>query len=164
MHVVRPGQFFTPDLFINLFFRTNTAIDRRNIQTTFVWRYRPPLRHVAVCLPARHRRVRRAFGSGQHTFFTKATAVFRSSTSAPEVQEPPVRLQAEADLTDRFHTALADVRCCNQRVRRGNAAETRGRSESAPEGGDPPPGRVLRSPGAVSLDQGGPAWASTRGG
>ncbi|MGE5360945.1 MAG: DUF5916 domain-containing protein, partial [Bacteroidales bacterium] len=42
IHVVRANQFFTKDLFVRLFFQTNSAIDRNNVQAVFVWRYRPP--------------------------------------------------------------------------------------------------------------------------
>ncbi len=43
IHVVRANQFFTKDLFVRLFFQTNSAIDRRPVEAVFVWRYRPPL-------------------------------------------------------------------------------------------------------------------------
>ena len=42
IHVVRGNTFFTKDLFLRLFFQTNSAIDRRNVQAVFVYRYRPP--------------------------------------------------------------------------------------------------------------------------
>ena len=42
IHVVRANQFFTPDLFLRVFFQTNSAIDRRNMQAVFVYRYLPP--------------------------------------------------------------------------------------------------------------------------
>ena len=42
IHVIRANQSFTRDLFVRLFFQTNSAIDRRNLQAIFVWRYKPP--------------------------------------------------------------------------------------------------------------------------
>jgi hypothetical protein len=75
IHVVRANQFFTKDLFVRLFFQTNSAIDRRNVQTVFVWRYRPPFGTVQLA----YQRGTAAFGerSGQgHTLFLKMTGVF----------------------------------------------------------------------------------------
>lgn len=75
IHVVRMNQFFTKDLFLRVFFQTNTAIDRTNPQAVFVWRYRPPFGTLQVA----YQRGTAAFGerSGQgHTLFVKATAVF----------------------------------------------------------------------------------------
>ena len=74
IHVVRANQFFTKDLFLRLFFQTNSAIDRRNVQAVFVWRYRPPFGTVQVA----YQRGTAAFGqrSGQgNTLFIKLTAV-----------------------------------------------------------------------------------------
>jgi hypothetical protein len=74
IHVVRANQFFTKDLFLRLFFQTNSAIDRRNVQAVFVWRYRPPFGSFQVA----YQRGTAAFGqrSGQgNTLFVKATTV-----------------------------------------------------------------------------------------
>ena len=48
IHVVRASQFFTKDLFVRLFLQTNSAIDRRNIQAVFVYRYMPPFGTIQV--------------------------------------------------------------------------------------------------------------------
>lgn len=75
IHVIRANQFFTKDLFLRLFFQTNSAIDRRNVQAVFVWRYRPPFGSVQVA----YQRGTAAFGqrSGQgNTLFMKMTTVF----------------------------------------------------------------------------------------
>ena len=75
IHVIRADQFFTPDLFVNLFFQTNSAIDRRNIQATFVWRYQPPF----GTLQFAYQRGTAEFGERSdqgNTFFLKATTVF----------------------------------------------------------------------------------------
>ena len=42
IHVIRANQFFTPGLFVRVFFQTNSAIDRRNVQAVFVYRHLPP--------------------------------------------------------------------------------------------------------------------------
>jgi len=75
IHVIRADQFFTPDLFINLFFQTNSSIDRRNIQATFVYRYQPPFGTLQVA----YQRGTAEFGERSdqgNTFFLKATTVF----------------------------------------------------------------------------------------
>jgi hypothetical protein len=75
IHVARLNQFFTRDLFVRLFFQTNSAIDRRNVQAVFVWRYLPPF----GTLQAAFQRGTAAFGQRSeqgNTFFLKATTVF----------------------------------------------------------------------------------------
>jgi hypothetical protein len=75
IHVIRADQFFTPDLFINLFFQTNSSIDRRNIQATFVYRYQPPFGTLQFAF----QRGTAEFGERSdqgNTFFVKATTVF----------------------------------------------------------------------------------------
>jgi hypothetical protein len=42
IHIVRSQYYFTRDLFLRLFFQTNSVIDRRNVEVVFVWRYNPP--------------------------------------------------------------------------------------------------------------------------
>ena len=39
---------FTPDLLVRVFFQTNSAIDRRNIQAVFVYRYLPPFGQIQL--------------------------------------------------------------------------------------------------------------------
>jgi len=48
IHVLRTDQFFTKDLFLRLFFQTNSAIDRKNVQAVFVYRYLPPFGTIQV--------------------------------------------------------------------------------------------------------------------
>ena len=74
IHVVRASRFFTPDLFVRLFFQTNSAIDRRNVQAVFVYRYRPPFGTIQVA----YQRGTAEFGQRSeqgHTLFLKLTAV-----------------------------------------------------------------------------------------
>jgi hypothetical protein len=42
IHVIRATNYFTNDLFIKLFFQTNSAIKKENIQVVFVYRFQPP--------------------------------------------------------------------------------------------------------------------------
>ena len=42
LHVLRLNHYFTKDLFIKVFFQTNSAIDKENIQAVFVYRFQPP--------------------------------------------------------------------------------------------------------------------------
>lgn len=42
IHVLKASQFFTKDLYLRVFFQTNSAIERENIQAIFVYRYQPP--------------------------------------------------------------------------------------------------------------------------
>ena len=75
IHVVRADQFFTKDLFLRVFFQTNSAIDRRNLQAVFVYRYRPPFGSIQLA----YQRGTAQFGerSAQgNTFFFKMTFVF----------------------------------------------------------------------------------------
>jgi hypothetical protein len=75
IHVARLNQFFTKDLFLRLFFQANSAIDRRNVQAVFVWRYLPPFGTLQLAF----QRGTAAFGTRSdqgNTLFFKATAVF----------------------------------------------------------------------------------------
>lgn len=42
IHVFRATNYFTKDLFVKVFFQTNSAIDKQNIQVLFVYRFQPP--------------------------------------------------------------------------------------------------------------------------
>ena len=75
IHVLRADQFFTKDLFLRLFFQTNSAIDRNNLQALFVYRYLPPFGTIQVA----YQRGTAAFGQRStqgNTLFLKATTVF----------------------------------------------------------------------------------------
>ncbi len=75
IHVVRANQFFTKDLFLRLFFQTNSAIDRKNVQAVFVYRYLPPFGTLQVA----YQRGTAAFGERStqgNTLLVKATTVF----------------------------------------------------------------------------------------
>ena len=73
--MIRANQFFTPDLFVKLFFQTNSVIDRRNVQAVFVYRYAPPFGTLQLA----YQRGTAEFGARSEqgdTLFVKATAVF----------------------------------------------------------------------------------------
>ena len=75
IHVVRIDQFFTRDLFLRVFLQTNSAIDRRNVQAAFVYRYRPPFGAIQLA----YQRGTAAFGERSDqgdTLFLKLTGVF----------------------------------------------------------------------------------------
>jgi hypothetical protein len=42
LHVLRLSHYFTKDLFIKVFFQSNSVIDKENIQAVFVYRFQPP--------------------------------------------------------------------------------------------------------------------------
>lgn len=74
IHVLRATQNFTKDLFVRVFFQTNSAIERENVQAVFVWRYRPPFGTVQLA----YQRGTAAFGQRSeqgNTFFVKIAYV-----------------------------------------------------------------------------------------
>lgn len=75
IHVVRVSQAFTKDLFLRLFFQTNSAIDRRNVEAVFVYRYRPPFGTLQLVYQKGTARFGQRSAQG-HTLFLKTTAVF----------------------------------------------------------------------------------------
>jgi hypothetical protein len=75
IHVVRANQYFTQDLYLQLFFQTNSAIDRRNVEAVFVYRYKPPFGTIQVAF----QRGKAEFGERSdqgNTLFLKGTWVF----------------------------------------------------------------------------------------
>jgi hypothetical protein len=75
IHVVRSDYYFTNDLFIKLFYQINTAIDKKNIQVVFVYRFQPPFGFVQLA----YQRGTGEFGekgTQGHTLFFKVTYVF----------------------------------------------------------------------------------------
>lgn len=75
IHVVKANQFFTNDLYLQLFFQTNSTIDRRNTQAVFVYRYKPPFGTIQLAF----QRGKAEFGERSdqgNTLFLKVTGVF----------------------------------------------------------------------------------------
>ena len=48
IHSLRATQYFNKDLYLKLFYQTNSAIDKRNAQVVFAWRFQPPFGLVQV--------------------------------------------------------------------------------------------------------------------
>jgi hypothetical protein len=74
IHVVRANQAFTKDLLLRVFFQTNSAIARKNIEAVFVYRYLPPFGTLQLV----YQRGGAGFGQRStqgHTLFLKATTV-----------------------------------------------------------------------------------------
>jgi hypothetical protein len=75
IHVIRASEFFTKDLYLRVFFQTNSAIDRKNLQAIFVYRYRPPFGTIQIA----YQRGTAAFGQHSeqgNTLFVKVTTVY----------------------------------------------------------------------------------------
>jgi hypothetical protein len=75
VHVIRAVHNFTKDLFVRCFYQTNSAIDRKNLQAVFVWRYKPPFGAVQFA----YQRGTAALGqrsSQGNTVFVKFSYVF----------------------------------------------------------------------------------------
>jgi hypothetical protein len=70
IHVVTALQNFTRDLFLKVFFQTNSVIDRKHLEVVFVWRYKPPFGSLQFAF----QRGRAEFGSPSdqgNTYFVK---------------------------------------------------------------------------------------------
>jgi hypothetical protein len=75
IHVLKANQFFMKDLFLRIFFQTNSQIDRRNLQAVFVYRYQPPFGTIQLA----YQRGTAEFGQRSkqgNTLFLKTTRVF----------------------------------------------------------------------------------------
>ncbi len=75
INVLRASQFFTKDLYLRIFFQSNSAIDRNNIQAVFVYRYQPPFGTIQLAF----QRGTAEFGQRSeqgNTLFIKITHVF----------------------------------------------------------------------------------------
>jgi hypothetical protein len=75
IHVLGANYYFTNDLFVKLFFQTNSAIDKENIQALLVWRFLPPFGSLQVAF----QRGTSAIGTQSeqgNSLFTKLSWVF----------------------------------------------------------------------------------------
>ncbi len=75
IHVIRSNYYFNKDLFLKLFFQTNTVIDKKNAQVLFVWRFLPPFGSLQIA----YQRGTSRFGTKSdqgNTLFTKLAWVF----------------------------------------------------------------------------------------
>jgi len=48
IHVFSSDYYFTNNLYVKLFFQTNSAITKENVQSVFVWRFKPPFGSLQV--------------------------------------------------------------------------------------------------------------------
>lgn len=75
IHVIRATNYFTPDLFIKLFYQVNTSIDKHNIQVLFVYRFQPPFGLIQLAYQKGTARFGEA-GTQGHTLFLKFAYMF----------------------------------------------------------------------------------------
>ncbi len=75
IHSLRATHYFHKDLFLKLFFQTNSAIDKRNIQVVFVYRFQPPFGLIQLAYQKGTGRFGEK-GEQGHTIFVKVTYVF----------------------------------------------------------------------------------------
>jgi hypothetical protein len=75
IHVFNTDYYFNPNLLIRVFFQSNSAIDKENVQTLLVWRFLPPFGSLQVA----YQRGTSEFGTPSEqgdTLFTKLQWVF----------------------------------------------------------------------------------------
>jgi hypothetical protein len=75
IHVIRATNYFTPDLFIKVFYQVNTSIDKHNIQVLFVYRFQPPFGLIQLAYQKGTARFGEA-GTQGHTLFLKFAYMF----------------------------------------------------------------------------------------
>jgi len=75
IHVIRATQYFAKDLFLKLFYQINSAIDKRNIQVVFVYRFLPPLGLIQLAYQKGTSKFGEV-GTQGHTLFLKLAYVF----------------------------------------------------------------------------------------
>jgi hypothetical protein len=75
IHVVRANHFFTKDLYLRVFYQTNSVIDRNNVQAVFVYRYLPPFGTLQLAFQRGTAKLGER-SQQENTLFLKATAVF----------------------------------------------------------------------------------------
>ncbi|MBN1223546.1 MAG: carbohydrate binding family 9 domain-containing protein [Candidatus Aminicenantes bacterium] len=75
IHALRVNQYFTKDLFLKVFFQTNSSIDKQNIQIVLVYRFQPPFGLIQLA----YQKGTAEFGERGdqgHTLFIKFAYVF----------------------------------------------------------------------------------------
>ncbi|MBN2206126.1 MAG: hypothetical protein JW742_01870, partial [Candidatus Aminicenantes bacterium] len=75
IHVFRATNYFAKDLFLKVFYQIHTAIDKRNVQVLFVYRFQPPFGLVQLAYQKGTARFGER-GSQGHTVFVKVAFVF----------------------------------------------------------------------------------------
>jgi hypothetical protein len=74
IHVVRTNVYFTPDLYVQVFYQNSTRISRHNVQAVFVYRYRPPFGAIQLAFQRGTAEFGQASSQGA-TLFLKVSAV-----------------------------------------------------------------------------------------
>ncbi len=74
IHILRMTNYFTKDIFFKLFYQTNTAITKQNIQALFVYRFQPPFGTVQLAYQRGSNRFG-DIGEKWDTFFIKFSYV-----------------------------------------------------------------------------------------
>lgn len=75
IHVIRATNYFTNDLFLKLFYQINSAIEKKNIQILFVYRFQPPFGFIQLA----YQKGTASFGEKGvqgHTLFLKIAYLF----------------------------------------------------------------------------------------
>jgi len=75
IHVIRATNYFTNDLFVKVFYQINSAIDKKNIQVLFVYRFQPPFGSIQLAYQKGTARFGER-GSQGHTLFLKIAYMF----------------------------------------------------------------------------------------
>ncbi len=75
IHALWATQYFTKDLFLKLFFQTNSAIEKQNIQVVFSYRFQPPFGLIQLAYQKGTARFGEKGNQG-HTLFIKFSYVF----------------------------------------------------------------------------------------
>jgi hypothetical protein len=75
IHVFKTTNYFTSDLFIKVFYQIHTAIDKKNIQVLFVYRFQPPFGFIQLAYQKGTARFGERGDQG-HTLFVKLAYMF----------------------------------------------------------------------------------------
>jgi hypothetical protein len=75
IHVIRATNYFTNDLFIKVFYQINSAIDKKNIQVLFVYRFQPPFGFIQLAYQKGTARFGER-GTQGHALFLKIAYMF----------------------------------------------------------------------------------------
>lgn len=75
IHVIRATNYFTNDLFVKVFYQINSAIDKKNIQVLFVYRFQPPFGFIQLAYQRGTARFGEK-GTQGHTLFLKIAYMF----------------------------------------------------------------------------------------
>ncbi len=75
IHVFRATNYFTPDLFIKVFYQIHSAIDKKSVQVLFVYRFQPPFGSIQLAYQRGTARFGEK-GTQGHTLFLKIACMF----------------------------------------------------------------------------------------